>query len=153
MAGFRSFEDLDAWKRGYELTREVYRLTSEGDIARDFCLRDRLRKASVSVIASIAQGYEQQAEAGFLPFLAQARGAIAEVKALLNLARDLEYLGDDDFNRAREAAEAASKMTGGFYHYLRKNPGKNGDKPKPDGWPVSRPDKGKAAKEAASAEG
>ncbi len=135
MAGFRSFEDLEAWKKGFELVKEVYRVTAEGPIARDFGLRDRLRKASVSVIASIAQGFEQQAEAGFLPFLGQAKGALAEVKALLLLARDLEYLSPADHERTREMAEAASGMTGGFYRYLKKN-----GKEKPDGWPVRRPE-------------
>jgi four helix bundle protein len=130
MATFRSFEDLEAWKRGFELAKEIYRITGEGALARDFVMRDRLRKASVAVIASIAQGFDQQEEAGFLPFLGQAKGALAEVKALLHLARDLDYLGEADFAAAREMAEAASKMTGGLYHYLKKKG--NG---KPDGWP------------------
>ncbi len=132
MAGHRSFEDLEAWKRAYELTREVYRLTSEGDIARDFGLRDRLRKASVAVIASIAQGHEQQADTGFLPFLGHAKGSLAEVKTLLLLARDLEYLAPDAYERARGVAEEAAGMVGGLYAYLKKSANGTGKKEEKD---------------------
>lgn len=119
MATFRRFEDIQAWQLGRELNREVYRLTSGGAFARDFGLRDQIRRASVSVTSNIAEGYGRRAPRDFARFLTIASGSVAEVQSQLYLALDLEYLSPDDFDAVlaltRRIAGALVKLTA----YLR----------------------------------
>ena len=56
MAGIETFEEIEAWKKGRDLARLIYGLTSSSAISRDFALRDQLRRAAVSVISNIAKG-------------------------------------------------------------------------------------------------
>ena len=64
MAAIRRFEDLDVWKRARELTRLVYEVTGQGQFARDFGLRDQIRRASVSVLSNIAEGRSEERRVG-----------------------------------------------------------------------------------------
>jgi len=56
MARIEKFEDIEAWQKARELTREIYRLTNQGAFAKDFGLRDQIRRASVSIMSNIAEG-------------------------------------------------------------------------------------------------
>ena len=73
MATLRRFEDFDAWQKARELTREVYGFSKTGPLARDFGLRDQMRRAAVSVMSNIAEGFERGGTAEFLQFLAVSR--------------------------------------------------------------------------------
>ena len=119
MATFRRFEDIQAWQLGRELNREVYRLTSGGGFARDFGLRDQIRRASVSVTSNVAEGYGRRSARDFARFLTMASGSTAEVQSQLYLALDLGYLSRDDFDAtlalARRIAGALVNLTA----YLR----------------------------------
>ncbi len=55
MATFKKFEDIKAWRKARELTRKIYGASNHGDFARDFGLRDRIRRAAVSVMSNIAE--------------------------------------------------------------------------------------------------
>lgn len=55
MSSVERFEEIEAWKKARELTKSIYRLTSAGEFARDFGLRDQIRRASVSVMSNIAE--------------------------------------------------------------------------------------------------
>jgi 23S rRNA-intervening sequence protein len=68
MATLERFEDLDAWKKARELTKSIYQVTSAGEFARDFGLRDQIRRAAVSVISNIAEGFERDGSKEFLRF-------------------------------------------------------------------------------------
>jgi four helix bundle protein len=74
MATIVRFEDLDAWKMARELTREIYRITSGERFSRDFGLKDQIRKASVSVMPNIAEGFERDGNREFVDFLSIGKG-------------------------------------------------------------------------------
>jgi len=59
MTGFKSFEEIDTWKKVRELTNEIYALTRQGSFSKDYGLRDQIQRASVSIMANIAEGYER----------------------------------------------------------------------------------------------
>ena len=117
MATFRRFEDVQAWQLGRALNREVYRLTSEGAFARDFGLRDQIRRASVSVTSNVAEGYGRRSPRDVARFLTMASGSVAEVQSQLYLA--LDHLSVDDFDETlvltRRIAGALVNLT----RYLR----------------------------------
>src|SRR5216684_5101332 len=98
MATLERFEDLDAWKKARELTKSVYQVTSAGEFARDFGLRDQIRRASVSIISNIAEGFDRDGNAEFVQFLSVAKGSASEVKAQLYIALDLTYITSKEFD-------------------------------------------------------
>jgi four helix bundle protein len=57
MATFKRFEDIEAWRRAREVTKQIYKITKSGLFARDYGLKDQIRDASVSMMSNIAEGY------------------------------------------------------------------------------------------------
>ena len=75
MATFQTFEDIEAWQKARELTKEVYRISKHGSFLKDFGLRDQIRRASVSVMSNIAEGFERDGSGEFSQFLSVAKGS------------------------------------------------------------------------------
>jgi four helix bundle protein len=88
MATFRRFNDIEAWQRARELTKVVYQLSGRGHFAKDFGLREQIRRASVSIMANIAEGFERDGTGEFIQFLAIAKGSAAEVLSHAYVAFD-----------------------------------------------------------------
>ncbi len=80
MATAKSFEELAVWQKSREFTRSIYDATSEGPWARDYGLRDQIRRASVSIMSNIAEGFERTGENEFGRFLSMAKGSAGEVE-------------------------------------------------------------------------
>ena len=81
MAGITTFEELERWQRARELTRLIYRVSGDGDFGRDFALRDQIRRAAISVLSNIAEGFERGGNRELIQFLSLAKGSIGEVRA------------------------------------------------------------------------
>ena len=123
MGKVERFEDLIAWQRARELTRLVYRVSSEGAFARDFGLRDQIRRASVSVMSNIAEGFDRAGRAEFHRFLVIAKGSCAEVRAQLYVALDNGLLSREQFDAAMALAEETARIIGGLRKSVEKGKG------------------------------
>ena len=119
MAALQCFEDIEAWKVARTLTREIYAVTSQGNFARDFGLRDQMRRASVSIMSNIAEGFERGGTREFLQFLSIAKGSSAEVRAQLYVALDAGYVDHETFLRLNEMALQVGRLLNGFMRYLQ----------------------------------
>ena len=104
MGSIKEFEDLIAWQKARELTKAIYQVTDDGRFARDFGLRDQIRRASVSIMSNIAEGFERGSNAEFYRFLAMARASCAEVRSQLYIACDIAYIDQPTFGLARQTA-------------------------------------------------
>ena len=111
MAGF---EELIAWQRARKLAKEIYRLTSTGAFAKDFGLRDQIRRAAVSIMSNIAEGYERGGRAEFHQFLVIAKGSCGEVRSQLYVANDVGYLDEPNFLPIKQNTEELSKIIAGL---------------------------------------
>ena len=89
------FEDLIVWQRARTLAVEIYRVSGVEPFARDFGLQDQIRRAGVSVMSNIAEGFGRYGPAEFSRFLRIALGSNAEVRSQLYLALDLGYLDEE----------------------------------------------------------
>ncbi len=118
MAGLTRFEDVDAWRKARELTRRVYELTSHGDYARDFPLKDQMRRATVSVMSNIAEGFERDGDKEFRQFLSLAKGPTGELKAQLYVALDAGFLSQPQFEELYGMATETGRLIAGFMRYL-----------------------------------
>ena len=115
------FEDIEAWKKARELTRLVYTFSNQGAFSKDFGLRDQIRRASVSIMSNIAEGFNRNGKKEFIQFLAIAKGSAAEVQSQLYVALDNNYVNESDFQSAYDIVVSIQKMIGSFINYLQKS--------------------------------
>ena len=121
MGKIERFEETEAWKKARELTRSIYKVTAEGDFARDFGLRDQIRRASISILSNIAEGFERGGDKEFRQFLAMAKGSVGEVKAQLYIALDVGLLTTEQFQQLFDLASETGRLIGGFMRYLTRS--------------------------------
>ena len=119
MVTVSTFEDLESWKFARKLVREVYEVTSSHPFARDFGLRDQLRRAAVSVMANIAEGFESRTDGLFIEYLGRAKGSAGEVRAHLYVALDAGFISRDQFCRMSDHTQQASRCISGLMSYLK----------------------------------
>jgi four helix bundle protein len=119
MAKIERFEDIDAWQKGRELTKIIYKITAQGDIAKDFALKNQLRRASISIMANIAEGFEREGNKEFRQFLATSKGSVGELKSHLYVALDAGAMSQQDFNQLMALADETSRLIAGFLRYLK----------------------------------
>jgi four helix bundle protein len=69
MTSLKRFEDIQAWQQARKLVREIYAATTESRLRSDFGLRDQLRRAAVSSMSNVAEGFARKSEGEFARFL------------------------------------------------------------------------------------
>ena len=119
MAKFEKFEDILAWQKARELVGGIYKVMADGKFARDFALRDQMRRASVSIMLNIAEGFARKTNKEFAQFLFIAHGSIAEVQSALYISMDQEYLDKESFTKLYSDCTEVSRMISGLIKYLR----------------------------------
>ncbi|WP_322744010.1 four helix bundle protein, partial [Nostoc edaphicum] len=105
-----TFEDLKVWQKGIDLVKQIYLRTKEGELSRDFGLRDQLRRASVSIPTNIAEGFERYSRKEYLNFLNIAKGSAGEVRSLLRVALEVGYLDQPTYTQLSNQAIELSRM-------------------------------------------
>jgi len=108
------FEQLEVWQKARALAGAVYKASSQGSFARDFGLRDQLRRAAVSVMSNIAEGFGRFTRPEFRRFITIARGSVAEVQSQLYLAQDLGYLSVAEHQELNSHCLEISRMLAGL---------------------------------------
>jgi four helix bundle protein len=120
MGNVEKFEDIESWKKARTLVGQIYRVTSNGRFSKDYALRDQIRRASISIMLNIAEGFGRRTDREFSQFLFIALGSAAEVQSALYVALDEKYIDEvmfqDMYNRCSEVA----RLISGFIKYLRK---------------------------------
>jgi four helix bundle protein len=108
------FEDLIAWQKARELTREVYQISQQGAFAKDFGLAGQIQRASVSIMSNIAEGFERGGRSEFHQFLSVAKASCAEVRSLLYVSLDIKYIAKTKFEKILNKAEEVGRVVGGL---------------------------------------
>jgi len=121
VTAIRKFEDILSWRKARELTRLVYRLTASGKFSKDYALKDQLRRASVSVMLNIAEGFARRTNKEFVQFLGNAHGSVAEVQSALYVALDCAYMSQQDFDDLYGMADEVSRLISRLSTYLKKS--------------------------------
>jgi four helix bundle protein len=113
-SGVTRFEDLVAWQRARALSGAVYKATSSRPFSADFALRDQMRRAAVSGMSNIAEGFERSRPAEFHQFLSMAKGSCAELRSQLYVALDAGHLSKEAFDALLLQAEEVGRLVGGL---------------------------------------
>src|SRR6266550_4097357 len=108
------FEDLIAWQKARKHTARIYKTTNEGNFARDYGLKDQIRRAAVSTMSNIAEGFERNNAADFHRFLVMAKGSCAELRNQLYISLDVEHIPTKEFNSLMADAVEVGRIIGGL---------------------------------------
>jgi four helix bundle protein len=119
MGTFKSFEDIEAWQKARELNREIYGVSKGGAFSKDFALCDQIRRAGISIMSNIAEGFERGGTKEFFQFLAIAKGSTGEVRTHLYIACDQGYLTKAEFDHLLSLSLEVSRMIAGLMTYLK----------------------------------
>ena len=115
------FEEIRAWQSARRLTQRIYVVTDAGSFRQDFDLRRQIRRASVSIMSNIAEGFERDGRKEFISFLSIAKGSAGEVRSQLYVALDAEYLSETEFNEIVAVARLVSRQLSRLIRYLRRS--------------------------------
>ena len=121
MATLEKFEDLEVWKLSMDLCADIYQLTNTELLAKDFGLKDQIRRSAVSVPSNISEGFERDSKNQFLYFLVIAKGSCGELRTQLKIARMLNYLKEEEYKTINEKCISTSKQLAGFIKYLKQH--------------------------------
>jgi four helix bundle protein len=120
MTTFQTFEEIESRQKARQLTREIYAVSGQGSFSGDFGLRDQIRRAVVSVMSNIAEGFERGGTTEFKQFLSIAKASVGEVRSQLYVALDQGYMGSDIFDRLVALSTETGRLIGGLMNYLSK---------------------------------
>ena len=115
----KSFEELHIYQRARELTNGIYSASRKQPFASDYGLIDQIRRAAVSIMSNIAEGFERGTKPEFIQFLYIAKGSCGEARAQLQIACDQEYISTKDHDRLRDLARLTSGMISNFIAHLQ----------------------------------
>lgn len=109
----KRFEDLIVWQKSMSLAEEIYRVTKVGEFAKDWGLRDQVRRAAVSIPSNIAEGYEKQTTQEYIRYLTIAKGSVRELRTQIALAGRIGHLTPIESSVLVEACQEISRMLEG----------------------------------------
>lgn len=112
---FYRFEDIIAWQKAKELTKEIYLLFEKSN---DFVFKDQIQRAAISIMNNIAEGFERKSNNEFKHFLFIAKGSCGEVRSMLSLALEIKRIQTTEYEHLYKMSEEISKMISGLIKTL-----------------------------------
>ena len=112
---FERFEEIIEWQKSKAMVTEIYRIFNKNT---DYNYKNQILRASISVMNNIAEGYERKSNNEFKHFLFIAKGSSGEVRSMLYLGMELNYITQLQFIELRNKTEEISKMLSGLIKTL-----------------------------------
>lgn len=110
--GKKGFKDLIVWQKARDLALKVYRASEEGDLNRDFSLRDQMRRSAVSIPSNLAEGDERDTDKESVRFFYIAKGSLAELRTQIGIAYEIGYLKKQFYESIEAECVTLDKMIG-----------------------------------------
>lgn len=115
----KKFEEIQAWQEARVLVKEIYSITKLEAFSRDFGLKDQIRRAAVSAMSDIVEGFSRRSDKDFARFLDIASASSSEVCSLLYVALDEVYIQQDKFESLYSQCFKVGAMIHSFACYRR----------------------------------
>jgi four helix bundle protein len=122
------FEEIEAWQIGRDLSQFVYRVVKKEKFSKDYGLKDQVCRASVSIMANIAEGFDSGSRAEFARFLSYAQRSCSELQSEIYVALDQDYITKKEFDEIYLLASKVKSKIGAFIKYLKQGTQKTSNK-------------------------
>ncbi|OEK00700.1 hypothetical protein BFP97_03885 [Roseivirga sp. 4D4] len=119
MAKVTKFEDLKCWQLARKLTCEIFRMSREGELAKDFDTKSQFKRAGLSIMNNIAEGFGRYSNKDFLKFLDYSVASCLEVKSMSYVLLDVEYFSRDRIENLQSQTEETKATILALIKYLR----------------------------------
>lgn len=119
------FEELLCWQQERELVRQVYAQCREPKLSKDFATQDQLKRAALSIMNNIAEGYGRYRSKEFIRFLDISSASAMEVRTMLYVLKDMDYINHDTFEKLHKLSIHQTNLTIGFIKYLNRKLNEN----------------------------
>ena len=121
MSQVKMFEEYEVWRKARLLTKQIYQITEREPFAKDYNLKQQIRKSAVSITSNIAEGHDRDGNKEFIQFLYISKGSAAELRSQLHNAVDVNYISLEEFRQLKSQALEVSKMLHGLISSIRKS--------------------------------
>lgn len=111
----KRFEDSPSWQKSKELAVDIYKCFA---VCQDFGFKNQVQRAAISISNNIAEGIERNSDKELKHFLFIAKGSCGEVRSMLLIAEELNYLDEPQASRLIQDATEISQMLGSFIKKL-----------------------------------
>jgi len=122
MEPIKRFEDLECWKAARLLVKAVYECAQIGELSKDWDTKSQIKRAALSVMNNIAEGFGRFGDKDSLRFYDIAKASVYEVKSMLYVLEDVNYLSNDQLANLRILTDNALNLTLGWIRHLTKTP-------------------------------
>ena len=112
------FEDLECWQQARKIVNRVYSVCSADGFGRDFSLMDQVKRAAISIMANIAEGFSRKGNKEFVQFLFIAKSSASELQSHLYIALDQGYIAKPKFDELHEEVDKVERQISNFIKYL-----------------------------------
>ena len=116
-----SFEDLEIRVSAVNLTAIIYKITNQNKFEKDFGLRDQIRRSTISISSNIAEVFERSNNIEFIRFLKIAKWSCWEARTQLQIAYNIWYIWEEEFQNIKNKFFELSNKLGWFIQYLNKH--------------------------------
>jgi len=114
MVLIKKFEDMIAWQKARNLSNLIYSYSNKNNFEKDFALKDQIRKSAISIMSNIAEGFERNSKMQLKYFLNIAKGSSGELRSQLYIARDQNYISEEQFHDLTRMTVEISKILNKF---------------------------------------
>lgn len=105
-----NYQKIRVWRKSRELSVIIYKITADFPKSEQFGLVSQMRRSAVSVPSNIAEGYMRKSSADFKRFLGISLGSLVELETQALIAKDLNYVKEDDVTRLFSEIESVFRM-------------------------------------------
>jgi len=116
------FEDLDCWQDARIISNRVYDACTGPEFKKDYSLTDQTKRAAVSIMANIAEGFSRKGDKEFIQFLFIAKSSAAELQSHCYIALDRKYIDQSQFDELYEKADKVQRQISNLIKYLKTQP-------------------------------
>jgi four helix bundle protein len=120
MATIKKFEEIEAWKIARQLCKEIFMISTNTLLSKDYKLKDQINGSSGSVMDNIAEGFERSSRLELINFITYAKGSIGELRSQLYRILDRNYINQQKFDELYKLTEEVGAKLGTWINYLNK---------------------------------
>lgn len=122
MAKEMNSQEPECLKQARDLAKDLYRISKNGNLNRDYVLRDQLRNSVVSVFSNIEEGRRQETSDECIRFLSFAKTAAEKLRAQLTLSRNIGHICEGDYLGLEDKAIRIVSLIDGLVEKRKRNP-------------------------------
>ncbi|HXA00496.1 MAG TPA: four helix bundle protein [Cytophagaceae bacterium] len=120
MGKIERFEDLKCWQESRSLVKRIFTICEKSRLSKDYDLKSQFRRAALSSMNNIAEGFARYHQKEFVRFLDYSQSSLSEVKSIVYVLEDMKYIEDEDIKDLHASVDKTRNLTLGLIKYINR---------------------------------